>query len=216
MIEANDDDDPATWGVEQIDSATGLPLRCLVHDRGWCQCRSKIVAEGKDAGVLWNSLLIRGGDSMTLVDVNITMNTVLMVRLLILNQWPSDRDQAQMQVQLAPKGRVLQTEPFKSDPSLLYLGFLNMDEGRGVLRELVIGRFAGIFAQLAIGIGQCRSKSHGPVERKLYEEAHKSPARAWDWDFETWLSEGYCPTCSKRREEAIEKARQLTEFESRF
>lgn len=215
MIEANDDDDPAVWGVEQIDSAKGLPLRCQVHDRPWCGCRTKIVIEGKDAGVLWHSLLIRG--DMTLVDVVITINTVVMVQLLILDQWPSDRSQAQMQVQLAPMGRISQTEPFKSYPSLLYLGLLNMEEGRGVLRELVIGRFASIFAELMARYGQCRSKLHGPVERKLYEDAHKTPARGWDWDFNMWLGEGYCPACHKRREEAIETSRKITDRErSRF
>lgn len=208
--------EPVDW-VNQYDDATGLPLYCVAHeDKSWCSCRSKVVAEGRDASVLWHSLLIRGAET-TLVDVVMTQNTVVMVRLLILDQWPSDRNQAQMQVQLAPKGRITQTEPFKSDPSLLYLGLLNMEEGRGVLRELIMGRFAGIFAELIARYGQCRSKAHGPVERKLYEEAHKTPARGWDWDFDMWLGEGYCPPCYKRREEAIETARKITDLErSRF
>lgn len=186
--------------VQQIDSAKGLPLTCAAHqDQYWCGCRSKVITEGIDGPVLWHYFLLH--DSQTHeVHVNITKTTVVRLTLYV-EEWPTDRAASRMQVSLRGDD-IAKRPPFVDDVSLTRLGWLNFNEGRGVLRELVMNRFASVFIQQQ---QECKSKYHGPAEHVLYLQSRAQPARAWDWDFATWYDHGVCPTCLARQKKLLQE-----------
>lgn len=199
------DDELSTLGVRQIDASDGLPLTCETHrEKYWCACRGNVVTEGLDGPVLWHTMLIRGA-LLTKVNVNITKDTVFKV-LLSHDQWLPDREQTHMEVRLSAEGAFAKVPPFSENHDLLRLGSLNFDEGRGVLRELIMNRFAPIL--MLLPQARCNSKHHLGDEMALYKESRKNPARRWDWDYETFLNQGTCPPCKKRADSVFMQAFQ--------
>lgn len=190
-----DEEGLSSLGVMQIDSAKGLPLTCLSHQtKYWCPCRSKVVTDGADGNALWFYMLTNGSVAFE-VHVHITKDTIIRVTLYT-DEWKTDRDTMRLEVSLRGKD-IAERDPFKSDHRLTRLGWLNYGEGRGVLRELIINRFAGIFVMQE---RECRSKHHGPVEHMAYLKSRTHPARAWDWDYSTWYEGGVCPICYDRQQ----------------
>jgi hypothetical protein len=195
------EDDKCKYDVNQIDNAIGVPLTCTNHPlQHWCPCRSMVVNEGIDGPSLWHWMLVTSGIAFE-VHVNITKDTVIRLSL-VTDEWHLDPDSLRLEVHLRG-AEFADREPFKSERHLTALGCLNYGEGRAVLRELIINRFASIFVMQE---QECRSKYHGPKEHMDYLKSRTYPARAWDWDYLTWYEEGVCPVCHARQERILNAA----------
>lgn len=203
-------------GVYQEDGSR-LLLVCEQHlGERWCGDRSKVLIENRDGKVLWDYLENSTFDVVS-VEIPVSRRTYMTVDLTPLDESilsHPDRT-TPWNVSLSPKDAPRDRHPFNKHAELYEIGLFNFGEGRGILRDLVLNRLAPIIF-IPPNVEACRSKRHTGKAILAAQDALRSPARRFDYEYRAWLNGGLCEVCHQRRIDLINKSRLAAEKEAKL
>lgn len=160
----------------------------------WCVHLEKLIRENKDALSLWENSTEE--DEGQVVKVPIVPSLQIWTDIELINYRPDMR-----KIQPHESSQFIWLE-IRDD-----WGFLQVGEGRKVLRDIILTKFVAAFPNTP----KCKSSSHGPAQEKYFQENGKQ-------FFFKWISAstGMCPPCRSRSVNVGEDPDLIPESDSPF